>query len=168
VNARVVAHARVLLLVLALLTVCTRVTALAAGSDPKPALKNTAETLYNEGIVLAEEGRHAAALQKFRAAQELKADDPDILNMIAHSLRKTGELEEAFATYEKALQLRDRFPQAREYLGEAHLQAALIQVQILRSYGTEGEEELATLLEALKRAANEAAGTDFEVAPAKW
>lgn len=142
--------------------------ALAAGSDPKPAPKSTAETLYNEGIVLAEEGRHAAALQKFRAAQELKADDPDILNMIAHSLRKTGKLEEAFATYEKALQLRDRFPQAREYLGEAHLQAALIQVQILRSYGAEGEAELAALLDALKRAANEAAGTDFEVSPAKW
>lgn len=140
----------------------------AAGSETKEKPKNAAETLYNEGVALAEEGRHAAALVKFRAAHEQNPGDADVMNMLAHSLRKTGKLDEAFAMYEKALAARENFAKAREYLGEAHLQAALIQVQILRGYGKEGEKELAALLDALRRAANEAAGTDFEVTPSAW
>jgi tetratricopeptide (TPR) repeat protein len=143
-------------------------TAQAAGSETKEEPKNTWETLYNEGMELAEEGRHAAARVKFEEAYKLQGDDPDVLNMLAFTMRKTGDLEGAFAMYEKALQKRERFPQAREYLGEAHLQAALKQVYALRSYGAEGQEELNALLDALKRAANEAAGTDFEVEPARW
>lgn len=140
----------------------------AAGSDTKEEPKTTAESLYNEGVALSDEGRHAAARVKFEKAYEMDADDPDILNMLAFTMRKTGDLEEAFEIYEEALEKRDRFPQAREYLGEAHLQAALQQIQILKSYGADGEAELAALLDALKRAANQAAGTDFEVEPAAW
>jgi tetratricopeptide (TPR) repeat protein len=105
---------------------------------------------------------------KFEKAYEMDDEDPEILNMLAFTMRKTGDLEGAFAFYEQALALRERFPQAREYLGEAHLQAALLQIQILAGYGAEGEAELAALLDALKRAANQAAGTDFEVDPASW
>lgn len=161
-------RARFLFALLALATLQPAPRALAAGSETKSEPKNTAETLYNEGVKLAEEGRHAAALVKFEEAHEKDPNDPDVMNMLAHSLRKTGKLDAAFAMYEKALEKRERFAQAREYLGEAHLQAALIQVQVLRSYGEEGAAELAALLDALKRAANEAAGTDFEVAPSNW
>lgn len=140
----------------------------ASGSDTKEEPKNTADSLYNEGVKLAEEGRHAAARVKFEEAHELKSDDADILNMLAFTMRKTGDLEQAFEVYQRALAQRDQFPQAREYLGEAHIQAALIQIQTLRSYGPEGEQELASLLDVLKRAANQAAGTDFEVEAANW
>ena len=140
----------------------------AAGSESKEEPKTTAESLYNEGVKLVEEGRHAAARVKFEKAHDMEDDDPDILNMLAFTMRKTRDLEEAFELYEEALEKRDRFPQAREYLGEAHIQAALFQIQTLQSYGEDGEEELAALLDALKRAANQAAGTDFEVQPANW
>ena len=140
----------------------------AADSGTKEAPKTSAETLYNEGMALVEEGRHAAARVKFEKALQMDGKDPDVLNMLAFTLRKTGELEKAFALYERALDQRERFPQAREYLGEAHIQAALLQIQLLKSYGEEGQEELAALLDALKRAANQAAGTDFEVEAANW
>lgn len=141
----------------------------AAESEPKrekPA--DAAQSHYNAGLELVEQGRHAAARVEFEKALELKGEDPDILNMLAFTLRKTGELERAFELYERALTARERFPQAREYLGEAHIQAALHQIRILRGYGAEGQEELEVLLDALRRAANLAAGTDFEVEPANW
>lgn len=151
-----------------LLAAALPATAPAAGTESKDEPENTAESLYNEGVELAEEGRYADAREKFEAAYDEDDRDPEIVNMLAFTLRKTGELEKAFEMYEKALDLRDRFAEAREYLGEAHLQAALQQVEILRSYGPDGAEELQSLLSAIQRAAADAAGEDFEVQPANW
>jgi len=52
--------------------------------------------------------------------------------MLAFTQRKTGHLDDAFRNYRRALEISRPFPQAREYLGEAHIQAALQQVEILR------------------------------------
>ena len=79
--------------------------------------------------------------------------DPDILNMLAYSQRKLGRTDEAIVNYHKALALRARFPEAREYLGEAYLQAALEQLRILKTYGADGEEGREELIEAFKEAA---------------
>ena len=49
--------------------------------------------------------------------------------------------------------LRPKFPEAREYLGEAHIQAAIREIETLKSYGADGKEELADLVKALKDAA---------------
>ena len=130
----------------------------AAGTESKSEPKTTAESLYNDGVALAEQGDFAKAREKFQQAYDQDDADPEIVNMLAFTMRKTGDLDGAFAMYEKALSLRDRFPQAREYLGEAHLQAALQQVEILRSYGSDGEQELDSLISALQQAAQEAAG----------
>jgi hypothetical protein len=73
--------------------------------------------------------------------------------MIAYTQRKTGKLDDAFENYHKALGMRPKFPEAREYLGEAHIQAALLQIDILREYGKDGETELAQLVSVLRRAA---------------
>ena len=71
-----------------------------------------------------------------------------------------GKLDEAFKNYDKALSVRERFPQAREYLGEAHVQAALEQARLLQSYGADGEKDLAGLVAAFARAAVDLGITD--------
>ena len=50
--------------------------------------------------------------------------------MLAFSERKQGNLDEAFEYYAKALALRPKFPEAREYLAEAHIQAALKELKL--------------------------------------
>ncbi|MCS7048242.1 MAG: tetratricopeptide repeat protein [Verrucomicrobiae bacterium] len=125
----------------------------AAGSDPAPATRGPAADLYARGKAAADEGRYAEALRLFQQANQVQPHNPDTLNMIAFCHRKLGKLSEAFAYYDRALKLRPRFPAAREYLGEAHLQAALEQVEILKSYGPEGAEALADLVKAIKEAA---------------
>jgi len=121
-------------------------------SSEEPAA-DAAEKLYRKGSDLAASGKFHDALEKFERANASRADDPEILNMLAYCQRKTGDLDAAFANYARALELRPEFPQAREYLGEAHLQAALQQLDILRGYGHRGRDEYAMLADALRAAA---------------
>jgi putative oxidoreductase len=100
---------------------------------------------------------YAGARRAFEQALATQTNNPDVLNMLAFSERKTGNLDGAFAHYAKALALRPRFPEAREYLAEAHLQAALQEMSTLKSYGADGREENAELKEAFKHASEEAA-----------
>ncbi|MDD5692605.1 MAG: tetratricopeptide repeat protein, partial [Candidatus Omnitrophica bacterium] len=61
--------------------------------------------------------------------------------------------DESLETYKKALELRPRFPEAREYLGEAYIKAALREIKTLKGYGVDGEENLEDLVKAFKEAA---------------
>jgi Tfp pilus assembly protein PilF len=131
-----------------------RETTSAEGTEAKV---DEADQMYERGLELAEAGKFEEALVRFEQANKKRKNDPEILNMLAFCQRKTGDLEHAFENYEKALEIRPDFPQAREYLGEAHLQAALQQIEILRGLGPEGAEQLAELVAALKKAAGQAA-----------
>jgi tetratricopeptide (TPR) repeat protein len=128
----------------------------AAGSDPKPESGGAEPSAYDEGLALVETGDFAEARARFEAAAEATPDDPDVLNMLAFTQRKTDRLDAAFATYARALEAREHFPQARQYLGEAHVHAAMEQILMLKSYGAEGEAHLATLVDALTSAAEKA------------
>jgi tetratricopeptide (TPR) repeat protein len=139
----------------------------AAVSKPGPG--GRASKLYNQGYELVqklkaqeEDGSitgHAVALNYRRALSIFKdaiarePKDPDILNMLAYSQRKTGDYESAIGNYKKALAERPVFPEAREYLGEAYLQLALQQVKQLKSYGEQAEHELEDLTASIKNAA---------------
>jgi tetratricopeptide (TPR) repeat protein len=125
-------------------------------AETTEAKADEADQMYQRGMALAEAGEFEEALVRFEQASKKRKNDAEILNMLAFCQRKTGDLEHAFENYAKALEIRSDFPQAREYLGEAHLQAALQQVEILRGYGAEGEKELARLVAAVKSAAGEA------------
>jgi len=114
--------------------------------------KDDATAFFDAGMTLAKAGSFDAARKKFEAANKARKNDPDILNMLAYTQRKTDRLDEAFETYARALDKRSKFPQAREYLGEAHLQAALEQVGVLRSYGDEGAEHAESLIAAFHAA----------------
>ena len=110
---------------------------------------------YEEGLELIEAGDFVNARGAFERAVRRSPKDPDALNMLAYSQRKSGHLDLAIETYKKAIRLRGRFPQAREYLAEAYLQASLRELATLRSYGDSGAREAALLVTALKEAANE-------------
>ena len=133
----------------------------AAGTSPKPATSKSSaqvtatksQELYQKGMTAAKAEDYDKAYEYFKSAHKQDPDNPDILNMLAYSQRKRGNLDEAFKYYESALKLRPQFPQAREYLGEAHIQAALEQIKILQSYGSEADHELEDLVEAFREAA---------------
>lgn len=130
----------------------------AAGSEKKdkPAAPTTSTATpdpYALGMASVKKGDFTNARTFFEQAVRAKQDDPDALNMLAYTQRKTGRLQEAFANYAKALELRPNFPQAREYLGEAHLQAALLELEALQSAGPEGEKLAKALIFALQQAA---------------
>ncbi len=115
-----------------------------------------AQGLYQKGVEAGDKGDFTGAIGFFRDALKLEPDNPDALNMLAHAQRKTGRIDEALENYKKALQLRPDFAEAREYLGEAYLQAALREMDILRSYGPAGREQLEDLQQALRQAADQA------------
>lgn len=112
-----------------------------------------ASALYEKGVKANKAGDYKTALQLFQDALNADRNNPDILNMLAHSQRKLGLIDEALENYKKALRLRPDFPEAREYLGEAYIQAALREIDKLKSYGKKGEEQREDLIKALKEAA---------------
>jgi len=150
----------------ALLCLVSLATALSMGDKDDKEPENRADELYRAGNRLAEQGKYEDALGRFEQANRERADDPEILNMLAYCQRKTGHLDAAFANYRRALQLRPEFPQAREYLGEAHLQAALAELAVLRGYGETAAEETRTLADAVRRAAAELDASAADTAPA--
>lgn len=125
----------------------------AAGSPQRADRDETPPAAYEEGRARLEEGDFEAARVAFELAASQAPRNPDVLNMLAFSQRKSGLLDRAIQTYQRALRLRPRFPQAREYLAEAHLQAALRELAVLESYGDEGRSERDRLIRALEQAA---------------
>jgi tetratricopeptide (TPR) repeat protein len=125
----------------------------ARGGDASSSEADEVDQLFARGMELVKEGKFKEARVRFERAHDKRKKDPDILNMLAYTQRKTGRLEDAFKNYGKALELKPRFPQAREYLGEAHIQAALLEIETLREYGPEAEKELADLVAVLRTAA---------------
>jgi Flp pilus assembly protein TadD len=126
---------------------------LAAGSKPKASDEEIIDKLFKLGRAAVEANDYAHALEIFEKAHEAAPENPDVLNMLAYSQRKNGHLDQAIETYHAALKLRPDFPEAREYLGEAYVQAALREIETLKSYGEAGKEEREDLEEALKEAA---------------
>ena len=145
-----------------MVTVAAGVITFAAGTEyhPPPAPAPTvaskppkAADWFAQGKAALKAKDFAKAEKCFTEADRVEQNNPETLNELAFSQRKQGKLDDAFANYAKALKLRPKFPEAREYLGEAHIQAAIREIETLKSYGADGKEELADLVKALKDAA---------------
>ena len=121
--------------------------------DERANTTDEAVALYKKGMLADKAGDYNNALKYFQQANSLDKKNPDILNMLAHSQRKTGMIDEALDNYKKALSLRSKFPEAREYLGEAYIQAVLREIETLRGYGKEGAEQRRELIKEFKQAA---------------
>jgi len=131
------------------------ISAIALPSENKGDEKKDDEAmkLFKEGSELATKWKYDEALPKLKQASELKPNDPDILNMLAYTQRNSGQLEQAIANYHQALQLRPKFPEAREYLGEAYVQGAIDQIKALESYGEKGSAARQQVIDKLLEAA---------------
>lgn len=116
----------------------------------------SAVQLYDQGVAAHKKNDFKTALDLFEQALKMDRNNPDILNMLAHCQLKLGKIDDAVENYKKALRLRPTFPEAREYLGEAYVEAALREIKTLRGYGNEAAEELEDLVKALKDAAAQA------------
>ena len=92
------------------------------GGGNKTTGQSSALDLYNKGYAASDAGRYQAAADLFKAAIAQKGDYAEAYNMLGFCTRKMGNVAGAFAFYEKALQLKPNFPEAREYYGEAYLQ----------------------------------------------
>jgi len=111
------------------------------------------QNLYQSGLEADKQGDYDKAIGLYGDVLKLDPDNADALNMLAYSQRKTGKIDEAFENYKKALQLRPDFPEAREYLGEAYIQAAFREMDTLKGEGQAGQDQLQLLEAAFKDAA---------------
>ncbi len=136
--------------------VITLAAAVQAASPPQPttpaASPDSAE-LYEVGRVAVQAKDFSKAVELFTQAHQLDPKNPDILNQLAYSQRHSGKLDQAIENYKLALKLKPNFAEAREYLGEAYLQAALRELATLKTYGEAATEEHEELQAALKEAA---------------
>jgi len=108
-------------------------------------------TSYEMGMKDVRQSQFRDAVKHFQKAVETDSQNADAYNMLAFSQRKNGKLREAIRNYHRALEIRPRFPQAREYLGETYLKAALEQLHTLKRSGPEARKEYEELLSVLKK-----------------
>lgn len=110
-------------------------------------------TTYTAAVALAEAGQHQEAIIMLDSLG--KGDDPRVLNYLGFSHRKLGKVTEAVDYYTKALAVEPHFAAAREYLGEAHLNAgdvakAKVQLDKIKAICGTGCSEYEKLEAAIK------------------
>ena len=115
--------------------------------------KSPAMLLYDQGVEASKNNDFQKAKSLFDQALQADYNNPDIINRLAHTQRKLGMIDESLENYKKAIALQPKFPEAREYLGEAYIQAALREIKTLKDYGSEGAESREDLTKAFKEAA---------------
>lgn len=94
----------------------------AAGSKPKEKPKDTAETVFNQGVEAMKSADYSGAVESFKKALDLKADFAEAHNNLAYSLRKQGKehYDKALEHYNKAIELNPKLAQAYHYRGVLH------------------------------------------------
>ena len=95
---------------------------------------------------------YSKAYKKLLKAYEKDKNNPDILNYLGYTLRKTGDLKKAEVYYLKGLQLDAGHLGINEYLGELYVQTDRIELakkrlSVLNGCKCEEYEELKELIE---------------------
>ena len=135
---------------------------LAAGSvdnGNKTDLYKSAKKLILKAKKLEKKDKVAKALtlylKAYKKLEKAYAEDkknPDILNYLGYTLRKTGELEKAEIYYLKGLELKPKHKGINEYLGELYVQTDRIELakerlEVLKECNCEEYDELKELIE---------------------
>jgi predicted Zn-dependent protease len=124
-----------------------------ATKTPAADNQTEAQSPYDQAMDLVKSEQYEDARKIFEDLAAKTPDNPDVVNMLAYTQRKTGDLDEALRNYQRALKLRPKFPEAHEYLGEAYLQAAMREMDTLRGFGGSGKDEVQKLNDAFQAAA---------------
>jgi predicted Zn-dependent protease len=98
------------------------VASLAFAEDDTPTPDNAANPDYMAIKAEVDAGAYQAALTRLIALDQATPNDPDILNLIGFSLRKTGHSDQALDYYGRALAQKPDHLGANEYLGELYLE----------------------------------------------
>ncbi|HEU4827129.1 MAG TPA: tetratricopeptide repeat protein [Dongiaceae bacterium] len=94
--------------------------ALAADTEEMPASAATGD--FDSARALVDAQKYDEALPALRKVDQESPNNPDVLNLIGFSLRKTGKMDEALDYYNRALALNPHHRGANEYLGELYLE----------------------------------------------
>jgi predicted Zn-dependent protease len=106
-----------------LLTMAAMATiSIAFAEDDTPTPDNAANSDYVAVKAEVDAGHYQSALARLRALDQETPNDPDILNLIGFSLRKTGHPDQALDYYGRALAQKPDHLDANEYLGELYLE----------------------------------------------
>ena len=94
---------------------------------------------------------YSKAYDILKEANKMEPNNPDVLNYLGFTLRKTGDLENAEIFYLEGLKLDSTHPGINEYLGELYLETNRIELakerlETLRSCDCEEFEELDALI----------------------
>ena len=114
-------------------------TTIAFAEDDTPTPDNAANPNYTAAKSLVDAGKYDEAMPQLQALDKATPNNPDILNLIGFSLRKTGHPDQALGYYNRALAEKPDHLDANEYLGELYLE--------LKQPG-KAEERLAVLQKA--------------------
>jgi predicted Zn-dependent protease len=95
---------------------------IAFAEDDTPTPDNASNPDYMAVKAQVDAGDYQAALTKLTALDQETPNDPDILNLIGFSLRKTGHPDQALDYYNRALAQNPEHLDANEYLGELYLE----------------------------------------------
>lgn len=128
---------------------------LAVGGSGDDTAQN--DPAYTAGVAAIKAERWADAVAQFKRYTGARPRDADGHNWLGYALRKSGQLEPAFAAYRRALQLDPQHRGAHEYIGEAWLMAG---------QPAKAEEHLATLARLCNGACEE--HDDLKKAIAAW
>ena len=96
---------------------------------------------------------YSKALIKLEKAYKNDKNNPDILNYLGFTLRKTGKLEEAEKYYLAGLKIKPDHNGINEYLGELYIQTNRIELakerlEVLKNCKCEEYDELKELIES--------------------
>jgi predicted Zn-dependent protease len=95
---------------------------IAFAEDDTPTPDNAANPDYMAVKAQVDAGDYQSALTRLTALDKETPNDPDILNLIGFSLRKTGHPDQALDYYNRALAQQPDHLDANEYLGELYLE----------------------------------------------
>tara|TARA_B100000965_G_scaffold45086_1_gene33021 strand:- start:303 stop:785 length:483 start_codon:yes stop_codon:yes gene_type:complete len=95
---------------------------------------------------------YSKALEKLQKAYKSDKNNPDILNYLGFTLRKTGKLEEAEKYYLAGLEIKPEHNGINEYLGELYvntgrLELAKERLAVLKNCNCEEYSELKEIIE---------------------
>ena len=95
---------------------------------------------------------YSKALEKLQKAYKSDKNNPDILNYLGFTLRKTGKLEEAEKYYLAGLKIKPNHNGINEYLGELYvntgrLELAKERLAVLKNCNCEEYSELKEIIE---------------------
>ena len=148
-----------IIFIFSLILLTSNCLAAGSGDDSKASLYKEAKKMVLKAKKLEKKDKiekslklYSKAYDKLIKAYEKDKKNPDILNFLGYTLRKTGDFKKAEVYYLKGLELDAKHLGINEYLGELYVQTGRIELakerlDVLNGCKCEEYEELKELIE---------------------